>query len=81
MAVDVVCLGELLIDFVSARSGCGLGEAPGFKKAPGGAPANVAVGLRRLGVPSGFVGKVGNDEFGRFLRPERWPMAKIAKAI
>lgn len=36
--------------------------------APGGAPANVAVALRRLGVPSGFIGKVGDDPFGRFLR-------------
>jgi len=37
-------------------------------KVAGGAPANVAVGLSRLGVKSGFVGKVGQDDFGYFLR-------------
>jgi fructokinase len=64
---DVVCMGELLIDFVSTESGVSLVDAPAFKKAAGGAPANVAVGLSRLGVPSAFMGKVGDDEFGRFL--------------
>jgi fructokinase len=64
---DVVCLGELLIDFVPTVTGTTLIDAPAFKKAPGGAPANVAVGLARLGVPSAFMGKVGDDPFGRFL--------------
>jgi fructokinase len=65
--VDVVTFGELLIDFVSTESGVSLVEAPAFVKAAGGAPANVAVGLARLGVSSGFMGKVGNDDFGHFL--------------
>ncbi|MBU1879095.1 MAG: hypothetical protein KJ734_09095, partial [Chloroflexi bacterium] len=65
--LQVVALGELLIDFVSTESGVSLIEAPAFQKAPGGAPANVAVGLARLGVSSGFIGKVGDDDFGRFL--------------
>lgn len=38
-----------------------------YTKSPGGAPANVAVGLARLGVKSSFVGKVGDDSLGRFL--------------
>jgi fructokinase len=65
--VDVITLGELLIDFVSTESGVSLIEAPAFEKAAGGAPANVAVGLARLGVRSGFIGKVGEDDFGHFL--------------
>jgi len=65
--VDVIALGELLIDFVSTESGVSLIEAPAFKKAAGGAPANVAVGLAKLGVASGFIGKVGDDDFGHFL--------------
>jgi len=65
--VDVLTFGELLIDFVPTISGVSLIEAPAFNKAPGGAPANVAVGLARLGVPSGFMGKVGDDAFGHFL--------------
>lgn len=65
---EVVCLGELLIDFVPQTNGLALADSPGFLKAPGGAPGNVAVGLVRLGVPSGFLGMVGNDPFGHFLR-------------
>lgn len=64
---DVVCCGELLIDFVSLRRGVDLARAPAFKKAPGGAPANVAVGVARLGGSSAFIGQVGDDDFGRFL--------------
>jgi fructokinase len=64
---DAICLGELLIDFVPTVTGTTLIDAPAFQKAPGGAPANVAVGLARLGVPSAFVGKVGDDAFGHFL--------------
>ncbi|XP_009132586.1 probable fructokinase-7 [Brassica rapa] len=63
----VVCFGEMLIDFVPTVGGVSLAEAPAFKKAPGGAPANVAVGVSRLGGSSAFVGKVGDDEFGRML--------------
>jgi fructokinase len=65
-APDLVCLGELLIDFVSTSIGP-LRDAPGFVKAPGGAPANVAAAAARLGVRSAFLGAVGDDEFGRFL--------------
>lgn len=64
---DIISCGELLIDFVPTVSGVSLLEAPAFKKAPGGAPANVAVGVSRLGISSGFLGKVGDDPFGHFL--------------
>ncbi|RWW61283.1 hypothetical protein BHE74_00031661 [Ensete ventricosum] len=63
----IVCFGEMLIDFVPTASGVSLAEAPAFKKAPGGAPANVAVGIARLGGSSAFIGKVGDDEFGHML--------------
>lgn len=66
--VDVVALGELLIDFVPTVSGVTLIEAPAFKKAPGGAPANVAAGLAKLGHTVTFLGKVGEDAFGHFLK-------------
>lgn len=54
----VVCFGEMLIDFVPTVKGVSLAEAPAFVKAPGGAPANVAVGISRLGGSSAFIGKV-----------------------
>ena len=64
---EIVCTGELLIDFVPTVTGVGLEGAETFRKAAGGAPANVAVGVARLGVTSAFMGKVGEDGFGHFL--------------
>lgn len=64
---DVLCLGEALIDFVANVSGVTVEEAPGFLKAPGGAPANVACSVAKLGTSCAFLGKVGDDPFGRFL--------------
>jgi sugar/nucleoside kinase (ribokinase family) len=66
--LDVVCLGEILIDLVPSPALSPLGKARHLRIAPGGAPANVAVALRRLGLSSGFIGKAGDDPFGRFLR-------------
>ena len=51
---QVVCVGDLSIDFVPTATGTGLADAPAFVKAPGGAAANVAVGLARLGVRAPF---------------------------
>jgi fructokinase len=65
--MSVVCLGELLIDFVAQESGVTVGEAHGFIKAPGGAPANVAVAVQKLGHPAAFMGQVGDDPFGHYL--------------
>jgi fructokinase len=64
---QAICMGELLVDFVGERD-ASLAEAQQFLKAPGGAPANVAVGLARLGVATAFAGQVGDDPFGDWLR-------------
>jgi len=64
---DVTCLGELLIDFTSLQPGASIIETPGFEKHAGGGPANVAVGVSRLGGSAAFLGMVGQDEFGRYL--------------
>ncbi|KAL0291442.1 UNVERIFIED_CONTAM: putative fructokinase-5 [Sesamum calycinum] len=63
----IVCFGEMLIDFVPDTAGVSLAESHGFLKAPGGAPANVACAITKLGGSSAFIGKVGEDEFGRML--------------
>jgi len=65
---DVVCLGELLIDFVAVESNRTLRDVPTFRRAPGGAPANVACGVARLGRTAGFIGKIGSEPFGDFLQ-------------
>ncbi|UOF91083.1 aminoimidazole riboside kinase [Fodinisporobacter ferrooxydans] len=59
----VISLGEALIDFIPLDS-----ENSTYQKSPGGAPANVAVGIAKLGGKSTFLGKVGNDVLGVFLR-------------
>jgi len=64
---DVVSCGELLIDFVALRRGVRLVDAPAFRRATGGAPANVAVGVARLGRRAAFLGQVGDDDFGHYL--------------
>lgn len=65
---EVLCLGELLIDLVPEPSGSPLDRARTLRIAPGGAPANVAVALARLGIPAGFIGKAGDDPLGRLLK-------------
>ncbi len=63
--MDVTALGELLIDFTPAGNSEN-GNAR-FERNPGGAPANVLAALAKLGKKGAFIGKVGDDQFGRFL--------------
>lgn len=62
MQKGIISLGEALIDFIPLDD-----NNETFQKSPGGAPANVAVGLARLGAKVTFLGKVGDDVLGRFL--------------
>lgn len=63
----VLSIGEILVDWVCTTPGAELDRAQLFTKAPGGAPANVAVGLARLGVETGFIGRISDDAFGHWL--------------
>jgi len=64
--LDVICLGEVLIDLIGQEIS-DLPEVETFKRFPGGAAGNVAVGVSKLNLDSGFIGKVGEDPFGEFL--------------
>ncbi|MFM1808101.1 MAG: hypothetical protein RLZZ242_826 [Bacteroidota bacterium] len=63
----VICIGELLIDFVAEHHSGSIQEAAQFSKKAGGAPANVACAVQRLGQKALFAGAVGKDPFGDFL--------------
>lgn len=65
---DVVTLGEMLIDMFPGEIGQRIGEVETFIPKPGGAPANAAVAVSRLGSKSGFIGKLGEDLFGTYLK-------------
>ncbi|WP_234124857.1 carbohydrate kinase family protein [Clostridium hydrogenum] len=68
MSNRVLCLGELLIDFICSDVNQGLTKGTNFVKKAGGAPANVTAALTKLGGKAYFAGKVGNDNFGEFLK-------------
>ncbi|MEA5572897.1 carbohydrate kinase [Calothrix sp. UHCC 0171] len=63
----VLCLGEVLFDCLADQLGRKLEEVESWTPYPGGAPANVACALVKLGIPAGFVGCVGEDAAGNSL--------------
>lgn len=63
----VLCLGEILFDFLSDQPGLPYEQVTSWTPYPGGAPANVACALVKLGTSSGFIGCVGEDNLGNSL--------------
>nr|MCR4716538.1 carbohydrate kinase [Lachnospiraceae bacterium] len=58
----IICTGEMLIDFTPSS------ETFSYKANPGGAVANVAVSASKNGIEASFLGRLGNDDFGRMLK-------------
>lgn len=65
--LDVVTLGEAMMMFVAGETGA-LQDVQHFSRRAAGAELNVAIGLARLGLKSGWVSRLGNDSFGRFIQ-------------
>jgi fructokinase len=63
----VICLGEILFDCLADELGKSVSEVTSWTSYPGGAPANVASALTKLGTPSAFIGCIGQDEPGKEL--------------
>lgn len=63
----VICLGEILFDLLADQLGRALENVESWTAYPGGAPANVACALVKLGTPASFIGCVGQDESGDSL--------------
>lgn len=86
MAIEVTCVGEILVDIIPIEIG-EYRDGSLFEIHFGGAPANVAIGISRLGHRSAFVGAVGEDPFGRMLErflaengvDTRWVIRKKAR--
>lgn len=60
--MDIICMGEMLIDFTPGK------EPNSYTANPGGAPANVAIATARNGLETAFLGILGNDDFGKLLQ-------------
>lgn len=66
--MDAVVIGRAAIDLYANEVGVPLQDVRTFTRYLGGSPANIAVGLARLGARVAFIGRVGRDPFGEFLR-------------
>ncbi|MFT2091127.1 carbohydrate kinase family protein [Paraglaciecola sp. 2405UD69-4] len=68
--MNVICVGEMLIDFVCTDTNMGLVNGVNYVKKSGGAPANVAACIGKLGGEALLVASVGHDPYGEFLIQE-----------
>lgn len=66
-ALDLILAGRATIDLNPVDYFKTLAESDTFKKYVGGSPANIAVGLSRLGKKCGFIGRVSDDRFGDYV--------------
>lgn len=65
--LDFVAVGRLCIDLNANEINRPMEETVTFTKYVGGSPANICIGMARLGMKSGFIGKVADDQMGRFI--------------
>jgi len=67
-STDILCAGELLVDFITAEFVRTLDEATLFRRIPGGSPANLCMNMARLGNNAILSASVGNDDMGTVLK-------------
>lgn len=66
-ALDIIPVGRVAIDFNPTDYNRPLSRSENFNRYLGGSPANIAVGMARLGRKVGFLGKISDDQFGDFV--------------
>lgn len=66
--IDIVCIGELLVDLISTDFSESFAEVSQFKRVQGGSPANLCMNMARLGNRTKLIATIGNDDMGRFLK-------------
>src|ERR1700750_1988806 len=65
--LDLVTIGRVSVDLYGEQVGGRLEDVSTFAKAVGGCPANIAIGVARLGSKSGLITRVGDEPMGRFV--------------
>ena len=68
--LDVITIGRCSIDLYGQQIGSRLQDVASFAKSVGGCPANIAIGAARLGLRSALVTRVGDEQFGGFVREQ-----------
>ena len=68
--IDVLSVGETLLDFISIEPAASVKEADGFSRHLGGSVTNMALNVVRLGAKAAVASRLGEDPFGEFLREE-----------
>src|SRR3990167_2314727 len=66
--MNVVSIGEILVDWLSLTPGASLLDATKFCRSLGGNATNVAIGLQRLETPVKLIGKIGTDFHAEYLK-------------
>ncbi|TCU11094.1 bifunctional 5-dehydro-2-deoxygluconokinase/5-dehydro-2-deoxyphosphogluconate aldolase [Rhizobium sullae] len=66
-SLDVITIGRSSVDLYGQQIGSRLEDIGSFAKSVGGCPANIAIGTARLGLKSGLISRVGNEQMGRFI--------------
>ncbi|MFT3674098.1 bifunctional 5-dehydro-2-deoxygluconokinase/5-dehydro-2-deoxyphosphogluconate aldolase [Aestuariivirga sp.] len=66
-ALDVITMGRCSIDLYGQQIGSRLEDIGSFAKSVGGSPTNIAIGTARLGLRSGLITRVGDEQMGRFV--------------
>jgi 5-dehydro-2-deoxygluconokinase len=69
-ALDVITIGRASVDLYGQQIGSRLEDVASFAKSVGGCPANIAIGTARLGLRSALLTRVGDEQFGRFIREQ-----------
>jgi len=65
--IDIICIGEVLIDFIGHQSGVGINETKDYHRYLGGSPTNVAMNCSRLDLNSKLIACIGDDGFGDYI--------------
>ena len=69
-SLDVITIGRCSVDLYGQQIGSRLEDITSFAKSVGGCPANIAIGTARLGLKSGLITRVGNEQMGGFIKEQ-----------